>query len=227
MSGGGLAGAGPLERPVLRRAQAPSCTNVLEGHGLTPGVSVWLGLCSVAALSDTRPALSHGSQVGPPLPSLPAQRCGCPHTSPLGSRPLGLRLPQAPPLPSRGQTTTSPSKGQGWTKCRPRSSYLALDRGPHGAPFQSPGQCAHRGLSFPLACTPRLTGTHQGPASATRKQRDFPWRRLGSALSAWTALLAPQPGSASGEKEGGPRPLGSSRTQGPVQSQAGHRHTGQ
>ena len=30
-----------------------------------------------------------------------------------------------------------------------------------------------------------------------------------------------------GERGGGPRPLGSSRTQGPVQSQAGHRHTGQ
>ena len=159
----------------------------------------WALLC---CCSDTRPTPSHGSQVGPPLPSLPAQRCGCPHTSPLGSGPLGLCLPQAPPLPSRGQMTTSPSKGQGWTKCGPRSSYLALDRGPHGAPFQSPGQCAHRGLSFPLACTPRLTGTHQGPASATRKQRDVPWRRLGSALSAWAALLAPQPGSASGEKEG-------------------------
>lgn len=83
---GGLAGAGPLEQPVLCRAQAPRGTDVSEGHRLTPGVSVWLGLCS-AALSDTRPTPSHGSQVGPPLPSLPPKCCGCPHTSPWGQDP--------------------------------------------------------------------------------------------------------------------------------------------
>ena len=83
---GGLAGAGPLEQPVLCRAQAPRGTDVSAGHRLTPGVSVWLGLCS-AALSDTRPTPSHGSQVGPPLPSLPPKCCGCPHTSPWGQDP--------------------------------------------------------------------------------------------------------------------------------------------
>lgn len=37
---GGLAGAGPPEQPLLRWAQAPSCTDVPEGHCLSLGVSV-------------------------------------------------------------------------------------------------------------------------------------------------------------------------------------------
>lgn len=98
-----------------------------------------------------------------------------------------LLLAQGKPRPNRGQTSTSSSKGQGWTKRGPRSSCPALDKSPHGAPLQSPGQCAHRGLGFRLACPTGLTGTQRGPALATRKQRDFPWRRLSSALSAWAA----------------------------------------
>lgn len=107
--------------------------------------------CSISHSAHPIPRLPGGPSS--PLPALLTLRLPA-HQSP-GVRTLGLCLPQAPPLPSRGQMTTPPSKGQDWTKHGPRSSYLALDRGPHGAPFQSLGQCAHRGLSFPMACPPR------------------------------------------------------------------------
>lgn len=226
---GGLAGAGPLERPVLCRAQAP------EGHRLTPGVSVWLGLCSAAALPDTRPTPAHGSQVGPPLPSLPAKCCGCPHTSPRGQDPsdsvlawpgstIALLLAQGKQRPNRGQTSTSSSKGQGWTKRGPRSSCPAPDRSPHGEPFQSPGQCAHRGLGFSLACPRRADWDSPRPSFGHKEAERFSLEAPGFCPLCLGCLLAPQLGSGSGG--GGPRPLGSSRTQGPVQPQAGHRHRG-
>ena len=109
------------------------------------------------------------------------------------------------------------------TCCAPQQMHILRACEPS---FRAQGSVHTEGSAFPWPAPPGLTGTHQGPASATRKQKDFPWRRRGSALSAWAALLAPRPGSGSGEKEGGPRPPGSSRTQGLVQPQAGHRHTG-
>lgn len=202
---GGLIGAGgrPRRSGATRAAcslpgPGPELRGCARGTPPDPGVSVWLGLCSAAALSDTRPTPSHGSQVGLPLPSLPAKCCVCPHTSPRGQDPsdsvlawpgstTALLLAQGKLGPNRGQMSTSSFKGQGWTKRGPQSSCSALDRSPHGAPFRARGSVHTEGSAFPWPAPAGLTGTHQGPALATRKQRDFPWRRLGSALSPWAA----------------------------------------
>lgn len=202
---GGLTGAGgwPRRSGATRAAcslpgPGPELRGCARGTPPDPGVSVWLGLCSAAALSDTRPTPSHGSQVGLPLPSLPPKCCVCPHTSPRGQDPsdsvlawpgstTALLLAQGKLGPNRGQMSTSSFKGQGWTKRGPQSSCSALDRSPHGAPFRARGSVHTEGSAFPWPAPAGLTGTHQGPALATRKQRDFPWRCLGSALSAWAA----------------------------------------
>lgn len=195
---GGLAGAGPLERPVLCLAQAPRGTDVSEGHRLTPAVSVWLGLCSAAALPDPRPAPAHGSRWA--LLSLPGPLSAAAARTPVpGVRTLRtLSWPGlAPPLPSfwpkgnRGQTGARrallPLKVRAGLNAGRGAAAQHRTEAPTERPFRARGSVHTEGSAFPWPAPAGLTGTHQGPALATRKQRDFPWRRLGSALSAWAA----------------------------------------